>query len=96
MNSQLTPSTHHTVQFLKDYRAEQARATHRPPWRHLAAIVGGAVVLITFAFFVTVAGDGQPGQPNGCYVDRYAQPADYSACSTATAGSSQALAPERR
>ncbi len=124
MNSQLTPRSHHTVQFLKDYGAEQARAAHAPltatlrtragvrnanprelgarrrgdwPWPRLAAaVVGGAVVLIAFAFFVAVARDAHPGQQHGCYVDRYAQPAGYSACSTAPVGSSQALALERR
>ena len=99
MNSQLTPRSHHTVQFLKHYRAEQAGARSRGDWtwrRLAAAVVGGAVVLITFAFFVAVAGDGHPGQQHGCYIDRYGQPAGYSACSTAPVGSSQALALERR
>jgi hypothetical protein len=105
MNSQLIPRSHHTVQFLKDYGAEQARAADHVgarrrgdwPWLRLAAaVVSGAVVLIAFAFFVAVARDGHPGQQHGCYVDRYAQPAGYSACSTAPVGSSQALALERR
>ena len=34
MNSQLTPRSRHTVQFLKDYGAEQARAAQRPSHRN--------------------------------------------------------------
>ena len=66
-----------------------------PPWRHLAAINGGAVALTGLAFLVSGAGDGPPGQQRGCYVDKYAHPAGYSACSTDPDGNSQALALKR-
>ncbi len=34
MNSQFTPWSHDTVQFVKDYGAEQARAAQRPSHRN--------------------------------------------------------------
>ncbi len=80
-----------------DPRELGARRRGDWPWPRLAAtIVGGAVALIVFALLVAGARDDHPGLEHGCYVDRYAQPAGYPACSTAPTGSSQTRALERR
>ncbi len=63
--------------------AAQRKATHGsqrggPSWRHLGAIVAGAMTLGCFALLV--GPEAEAGDEHGCYVARYTNPADYPAC----------------
>jgi hypothetical protein len=62
--------------------SEQRRGsevTNTPPWRYVAAIVAGALVL---AGAVTLVSSGQTTQSPMCAGDRYARASSYSACAS--------------